>query len=255
MPSFPLIKELPPVLDSTGWSWDIFHAPPSDFWLGTDLDGNRWLTKLRGGFCAYREIVFARLAQEMGWFCQSSAFLKLDKSSAKTLGVSASEIHAANWFMEEHQHSACTPDCPRKLLNDRPPETIDDLSNFQIKHLIDWPKSELAALLFGANDGPDGLFTRQHEFVVIDSEQMFASGPSDISSWRWWNQRDGAPSRSGHALALEVCREVSALTSAEVEEALSIPRGVSVRQQRTIAPKLKASRKFAVEYIASHGKD
>lgn len=253
MPSFPLIKELPPFLDSTGWSWNIFHTPLGDFWLGTDLDGNRWLTKLRGSFRAYREIVFARLAQEMGWSCQSSAFLKLDRSSAKTLGVSASKIHAAHWFMEEHQHSAYSPDCPIKLLYDRSPETIDDLCNFQIKHLIDLPKSEFAALLFGANDGPDRLFTRQHEFVVIDSEQMFASGPCDISSWLWWNQRDGAPSRSGHALALEVCREVSALTSAEVEEALSIPRGVCVRQQWPIAPKLKASRKFAEEYVASHG--
>lgn len=207
------------------------------------------------GYDTYREIVFARLAQKMGWSCQSSVFLKLDKPSAETLGVSASEIHAAHWYMEEHQHSACSPDCPINLLNDKPPETIDDLCNFQIKHLIDWPKSELAALLFGANDGPDRLFTRQHEFVVIDSEQMFASGPSDPSSWGWWTERDGTPSRSGHALALEVYREVCALTLADIEEALTIPQSVRVPQRRPIACKLKASRKFAADFIASHGRN
>ncbi len=254
MPSFPPIKELPPVLDSTGWSWNIFHTPLSDFWLGTDLDGNRWLTKLRGSFRAYREIVFARLAQEMGWSCQSSAFLKLDRSSAKTLGVSASEIHAAHWFMEEHQHSACSINCQFRFLIGRSLETVDDFVGSEISHLLDWPRSDFAACLFGANEPSGRLITTSHEFVIIDSELMFSAGPSDLSGTNWWNCPDGKPSLSGRALALEVCHDLYALSMTDFEEALSIPKSVSVPKHRLIAERLHASRKYAADFIASQGR-
>jgi hypothetical protein len=49
--SFPLMRDLPPVVETTGWDWRSFEAPvaPSmNFWFGTDRQGNRWLTKLTG---------------------------------------------------------------------------------------------------------------------------------------------------------------------------------------------------------------
>lgn len=90
MPSFPLMRDLPTVIDTKGWNWIRFTAPvaPShNFWLGTDLQGNRWLTKLTGEFNAYREIVFGRLAQQMNWSCQSTVFMRVDSKSARLLGV------------------------------------------------------------------------------------------------------------------------------------------------------------------------
>ena len=69
MPSFPKIIDLPRILNTTDWEWTPYRTPsfPSyDFWLGIDPDGNRWLTKLKGDFYAYRELVFARWRRRWG---------------------------------------------------------------------------------------------------------------------------------------------------------------------------------------------
>jgi hypothetical protein len=257
MPSFPLMPALPQLVDSTGWSWERFTAPvaPSDnFWLGVDRGGNRWLTKLSGGFCAYREIVFARLAQAMGWSCQSSVFLRLDKGSAQTMGVSADEIHAAHWFMNEHPIASCTHDCAHTLLRNRQVRTVDDLAESGIAHLLDWPKSEFAAHLFGGNEPPGRLFTVSHEFVIIDSELMFGSGPCSFETANWWNEPDGQPSRSGRALALDVCRDFSSLSDCAIEMALRVPNEIAINMNWPVAPMLRESRKFADHIYASHNK-
>ena len=255
MASFPFIDDIPAVLDTTGWNWERLAAPHAcshDFWVGFDREGNRWLTKLRGAFYAYREIAFARLAQRMGWSCQSSSFLHLDRQSAKELGVSTSEAHAAHWFMNEHAQSACSPECQFSFLLNRSVETVDDLCGSEIEHLLDWPKSDFAACLFGANEPPGRLITIDHELVIIDSEQMFATGPCTLDGTAWWNRPDGSPSPTGRTLALEVCRNLCGLSAADVEDALTVPKGVSVHKKWPIAPKLKMSRKFAAEFCASY---
>ncbi len=253
--SFPQMKDLPSVLDSTGWTWKLYKTPsfpPKDFWLGFDKDGNRWGTKLRGSSYAYREIVCGRLAQRMRWSCQSSAFLRLTKSHAQALGVSVNEVHAAHWFMNEHPRERCSAHCPLESLFGRSVETVDDLFGLEIDHLLDWPKSDFAACLFGANEPPGYLFTTAHEFVIIDSEQIFATKPVPLSGAYWWNRPDGSPSHTGRAVALNVCREFSSLSAADLAEALSIPETVSVRQQWSISERLKASHAFAAEFVASN---
>lgn len=255
MASFPFIHDIPEILDTTGWRWEAFvspHTPSHGFWVGFDREGNRWLTKLRGNFYAYREIVFARLAQRMGWFCQSSAFLRLDKQSAKVLGVSTSEVHAAHWFMKEHAQTACSPECQLKFLFGRSVETVDNLSGSEIEHLLDWPKSEFAACLFGANEPSGRLFTTDHEFVIIDSEQMFSTNPCTLDNTAWWSRPDGRPSLTGRALAIEVCRDLCDLSSADIEDALTVPKGVSIHKKNQVELRLKASRKFAAEFCASY---
>lgn len=254
MPSFPLIDELPLVLDPTGWRWELFATPsfPSQsFWIGLDQDGNKWLTKLRGGFYAYREIVFARLAQKMGWSCQSSVFLRIDRNSAKKLGVNANEVHAAHWFLREHAHTQCSAQCQLSFLKDKSIETVDDLSGAEISHLLDWPKSDFAACLFGANEPSGHLFTIDHEFVIIDSEQMFSTDPCAFDCTGWWRRPDGCQSIPGKELALEVCRNFCDLSLADIEGAIAIPEGISVQQTWPIAARLKASRRFAMEFFAS----
>ncbi|MBI5753490.1 MAG: hypothetical protein HZA59_15305 [Hydrogenophilales bacterium] len=249
------MSELPPVVETTGWSWERFTAPvaPSrNFWLGVDREGNRWLTKLTGAFYSYREIIFARLAQAMNWSCQSSVFMRVDKHSAQVLGVPVGEIHAAHWFLMEHLPPPYSFGCALEFLVDRPIRTVEDLMGSEIAHLLDWPKSEFAAYVFGGNEPPGRLFTTAHEFVIIDSEQMFATGPCNFDTAHWWNEPDGRPSISGRALALEVCSDLAALSEYQVQEALREPYGVSVRKLWPIAPKLRESRRFAAEFRASH---
>ncbi|MGF6664988.1 hypothetical protein QF000_006656 [Paraburkholderia atlantica] len=252
MPSFPQMRDLPPVLDATGWRWERYASPscPSDgFWLGRDTNGNRWLTKLRGSFYAYREIVFDRLAQKMGWSCQSSAFLQLDALSANTLGIDGREIQDLHWFLDEHAPAACSGDCPLDLLCGRSIDSVDDLPVSKFQHLLDWPKSDFAACLFGANDSPGLLITSAHELVIIDSEQMFLTGPVRLDGAAWWNMRDGSPSPSGRKLAREVCQDLCGLSAADIKDALSIPKGISIDKNWPIAPKLKASRLFAADFL------
>jgi hypothetical protein len=209
------------------------------------------MTKLRGSFHAYREIVFARMAQKMEWSCQSSAFLCLDHDSAEALGVPANEIHAVHWFLDEHVNKSCSEECKFAPLIGKEFQTVDDLRATEILHILDLAKSDFAACLFGANEPSGHLITKGHEFVIIDSELMFATGPCPLDGTRWWTQRDDMPSPSGQALALEVCREFWSLSSADVEYALALPKGISVTKRWPIATKIKASRKFAADFCAS----
>lgn len=255
MPSFPLLSELPETVNTTGWNWERFTPPfeseHDNFWLGTDIEGNRWLTKLTGSFYAYREIVFARLAQAMNWSHQSSIFMRLDKLSAQKLGVSADKIHAAHWYLKEHQCESCSMNCALNEWLDNQKGTLVDSMESKIAHLHDLPKSEYAAYLFGGIEPPGRLFTTAHEFVIIDSEMMLASGP-DENTAHWWYELDGRPSHSKLALALEVCSNLASLSEHQIEEALRIPTGVKIRKDWSIAPKLKASREFAAQFCASH---
>ncbi|MEQ8261630.1 MAG: hypothetical protein RH947_15135 [Alcanivorax sp.] len=250
MLSFPLMSDLPHSISTFGWSWErlTLSGPSENFWLGTDREGNRWLTKLRGPFYAYREIVFARLAQAMNWSCQSSVFLNLDPVSASVLGVKPDITHAAHWFIPEHKRQPCSEGCALKFFFDKEIRTVDDLAGSQIEHLLDWPKSEFAAFLFGGNEPPGRLFTTAHEFVIIDSEQMFSTGPCDLETAFWWNAPNGEPSQSGRMLAAQVCADLLSLSERDIKAALFIPKGIEVRENWPIASIIKASREFAASF-------
>ena len=255
MASFPPMSELPACADTSGWVWQRVDKPchPSDgFWIGNDGRGNHWLTKLRGSFYAYREILFGRLAQAMNWSCQSSMFIRLDRGSAEILGRQAGEIHAAHWHMNEHPGRSCGTACALEPLIGREMRTIEDLQPHKIRHLRDWPKSVFAAYVFGGNE-PSGMFiTTQHEFVIIDSDQMFSSGPASFDSVSWLTQPDGLPSKSGKALCIEVCSEVSNLSPTLVSQALAVPSGVSIKFSWPVEPNLRKSIEFASAYARLH---
>lgn len=245
------MSELPAYVNTSKWSWQRVRRTghPSDgFWIGSDEQGNRWLTKLRGSFYAYREVVFARLAQAMKWSCQSSLFIVLDRTSAKILGGQAGDVHAAHWLMEEHTSFSCGDGCALKSLIGREVRTIEDLQLSEVQHLLDWPKSEIAAFIFGGNEPPDRLITTEHEFVIIDAEQMFSNDPCSFDAASWLVQPDGSPSHSGKALAIEICKEISQLPSDLIAQALTVPSGVQVEICWPIAPKLRQSIEFATAY-------
>lgn len=253
MGSFPLMHELPDVVETSGWSWMPFSTPtfPSyNFWMGIDRTGNCWLTKLSGDFYAYREIVFARLAQAMGWSCQSSVFIRLDSAGAEILGRTLHEIHAAHWFLDEHEALPCSASCTVAPLFGKEIGRIEDLQNTSIAHILDWPKSEYAACLFGGNEPPGRLFTKTHEFVIIDSEQMFSSMPCTFESVSWLTDNDSQkPCARGKELAIEVCQDLVSLGLETIHRSLFIPAGVTVSERWPITPILLASHKYAEYYI------
>jgi len=81
MSSYPLVNVFPLIVEASNWEWKRFEDPArsaENFFEATDEFGNRWLTKMRGSFYAYREFVFERLVQRAGWLCQSSCFTVLD---------------------------------------------------------------------------------------------------------------------------------------------------------------------------------
>ena len=252
MPSFPLMSELPSSLSTRGWSWERIctsSQSSKDFWLASDRQGNKWLLKLRGSFCAYREITFARIAQKLGWSCQSSIYVHLDSEAAQVLGRESEEVHAAHWFMDEHAHSPCDYACPFEELAGRPIETIEDIRGVNIQHIIDWPKSELAAYVFGGNEPPGRFITIDHEFVIIDSEQMFSTDPSQFGRAPWMWRNDGSYMQSGHELALTVCEEVASLSENFVRELIFVPDDVEIEFRWPIMPKLMRSIEFARGYV------
>lgn len=256
MSSFPRIIDLPPVIETFGWHWTPFTSPyaPSDgFWLGTDREGNRWLTKLRGDFRAYREIIFGRLAQRMNWSCQSSVFMRVDAKSASLLKTKPGAIHAAHWFLDEHVYPPCTTEgCSLVPLVDKKINRVEDLEGFSITHLLDWPKSELAACLFGGHELPGHLFTSSHEFVIIDSELMFASRPSPFFNCTMWWGNELASHPSGLKVALEVCDDLLALGHVGLHQALILPSGIAIEECWPIAPILFDSFAYAEAFRAQH---
>ena len=252
MSTIPRLTDLPPFMSTLGWAWERIDRPghPSDgFWIGTDLSGNRWITKLRGGFYAYREILFAAIAQKMGWSCQSTIYIKIDPVSAITLNCKVELTHAAHWYMEEHASSPCKHDCALRRLNNNEIINIEEFGKLEILNIIDLPKSDLAVYIFGANEPCGRFFTRDHQFIIIDSEQMFSSGPCQFQASPWLKTSDGSKCTGGLSLAMEVCENILSLNDEFLNRALSVPEGINIKMNWQIAPKLKASIAFARAFV------
>ncbi|MEM5507187.1 hypothetical protein WNY81_20325 [Shewanella frigidimarina] len=233
--ALPLIVELPKIISTVGWKWETFSPHDQDlkeFWIGTDLNGNRWLTKLRGSFYAYREIVFAHIAQSMGISCQSSTYMVLDSESATLLDGQAGDVHSAHWFIEEHSIEPCSDSCPYHQLMVTPICTIEDLYLINIPNILDWPKSEFLAYILGANEISDRLFTKNHELVIIDSEQMFSTNHHDFNTLKWWFNHDKTPSSTGKNMVKEICAKFASLDITDIKKALTVPAGITIPKHK-----------------------
>ena len=249
MTDFPKIRELPSVLKTDGWEWEQFSTPsnPSyDFWVGTDAHGIKWLTKLKGGFSGYREIVFARLAQEMDWSCQTSVFALFDKDSQEQLSIeNGNNIHAVQYFMNEHSHERCTENCPHQILRE-PISTIKSLKGIPIKNILDWPKSDIAACIFGAGEQSGVFFTDSHNFVIIDSEQMFSCGPGNLNQTAW---DKGCIDPELQKLKVETCKEIQNLSNKTIQKSLNVPEKVNFEMPWSISDRIKSSRVMVNNYL------
>jgi hypothetical protein len=127
---------------------------------------------------------------------------------------------------------------------------LDDLYPNNIANFLDWPKSELSSYVFGGNEPPGRLFTTSHRLVIIDSEQMFSTGPTSFESDPWLKKKDGERSESGCSVASEMCREIASLSQTTIATALQLPAHIKVNSRWPIAPKIRAAVKFAEAYGA-----
>jgi hypothetical protein len=235
----PLVKQLPAVLDTTGWGWQRFEPPDlahKDFWIARDTQGNKWLAKLRGSFRGYRELIFERLVQRIGWPCQSSAFTTLAPDAAPLLhNPDLERTQLLTWFLPEHVPGSCGSNCPNgalklKLDASPPADPLEVLKEFGLESYIAWPLSQILAPVFGGNEPAGCLVTDAHQAILIDGELMFSSTPSDVRETSWWQRPDGAPSPAGQRLTLEACKAVGSLEDKDLDASLEIPEGIEVRQ-------------------------
>jgi hypothetical protein len=254
----PLVKELPSVLDTTGWDWQPFEPPGgarNDFWIASDRQGNKWLVKLRGSFRGYRELVFERLVQRIGWPCQSSVFAVLEADAPPLVGSRDLErTQLLTWFLPEHALSLCGPNCPlsplKVKLNAPDVDPLEVLKDSDLPCHIAWPLSQILAPIFGGNEPAGWLVTIDHQAILIDGELMFSSEPSDVRETSWWQRPDGSPSRAGRRLTREVCKAVGSLTDADLTASFEIPEGIVVQHLWDLRPLVFKARDYARIYSA-----
>lgn len=257
MTTFPQIDDLPSILQTQEWQWEQLSCAPDPrhgFWLATDESGHRWLAKMRGSFYGYRELVFARIAQKLGWSCQSSAFAIFDKDALPLQQNPDTErTQLLSWFLPEHSAEPCEAGCPLESLDDRlnkpDADPIEVLKNSCLDHIMDWPRSEIAAVIFGAEEEPGHLFTTDHELVVIDSEMMFSYPPSDPHGAGWWRRNDGSPSTAGMRLTREVCSAIGSLSDQVLSDCLAIPSGIEIRLRWDICTIVSQARASCRDFL------
>lgn len=250
--SFPLISQLPKLLDASDWSW---QKPPQregrfgmspEWWIGRDREGRKWLVKMRNGFYAYREHVFASLAQRLGISCQSSAYLLIESEEAEPrLHTRCSEPwQLALCLMDEHATQPCSAACVMSDIFGKATDfaAIRHAQVSGIAHFEDLVRGDALGYLCGQFEPHGHFFTRDHEYVVIDNECMFAGTPG--LNGCHWHECDAA-----RQLIIEVCRGLVHTTDQELHELAAIPEGYTISNGRDLCDDLRGAKAAAVEYL------
>jgi hypothetical protein len=250
---YPLVKDLPPVVETRKWEWRPYctvEAVRGEFFAGTDELGVLWLTKMRGSFRGYREIVFERLVQRAGWLCQSSTFAILESNSLPRRTVRNSErIQIVTRLLSEHGPSNCKPGCPiaplRGRLDHRSDDPLDLLAASSLADPWNIARAQILAPLLGGTEPAGWLTTVDHQVFLIDGELMFAENPSDVRQTGWWMRSDGSPSLAGQRLTCDICATIGSLGNDDLEHFLDKPAGLKIRVQWPIRPLLYRARDYA----------
>ena len=243
------VAELPPILHTETWAWEKFAPPDSPdwprFWVGTDDAGNKWLSKMRGSFYGYRELIFERLVQHAGWLSQSSAFTVLPKNSPpiQTSNHAVERTQLLTLFLREHSHEYCGPTCLRRhckgITNSTDPEIIEKLP---LRDALNVARCNILAPLFGGNEPADFLLTDEHDVYLIDGEQMFATRPCDVRETTWW-ESDG-----GKRITRDICKTIGAFSDADLQHFLKVPAGIRIKRLWNIRDKVFGARDYAKEF-------
>lgn len=255
--SVPAIPHLPTHVIATDWNWvsaipDYRRPFPlhKDWWIGIDGNGHRWLVKMSGSNHAYREHVFAALAQRIGISCQSSQYLTIPRNAPPVRDMPLPERHQlALWFFDEHLQESCTlsDNCPLLALRNLRIEndaTLETYLSCGVSDAIDWVRGEILGYLCGQFEPAGRLFTVRHEFVQIDNELMFATDPVNLMECLWLRFH------AGRQCARDVCSRLSEISDDDLLSFAEIPKGYVVRRKNSIAKRLLAARNAARNFLA-----
>ena len=246
---------LPVHVVATNWNWSRPKPNPNlafglkaNWWIGTDIADRRWVVKMTGSNYAHREHVFAALAQRLGISCQSSLYLTIPRDSMPMLGALRAEPHQlALWFFDEHQDPCSSKKCPLTILQGL---SIDSEATLQtylscgVSQAADWIRGEVLGYLCGQSEPPGHLFTIEHEFVQIDNESMFSSGPVNLEGCQWLQFR------IGRQCAENICFSLSKISDEELLSLAEIPKDYVVPRKNNVRRRLLAARRAADNYLA-----
>lgn len=237
---FPLIRNLPGVVSTEGWSWTRFPGR-RHFWIGVDENSNPWLVKQKGTWNAVREHIYADFAQTLGICTQSSIYLILDNGSMPL----QSEWHPDQtphnvglWKFEEHGDEPCSKKCPfRSLRNSR---SLHSWLASGIKNPWDKIEARFLGYLCAMFEPTQTLINTSHRWVQIDNELTF----SDLTKGRsaYLNvmseiQQDPYSSIDGAQRVLKnLCLRVSNVSDDEIDRIVRIPTEFRCR---TLAVKVR----------------
>ncbi len=124
---------------------------------------------------------------------------------------------------------------------------LDALSRSGLTDAMNHARKEILAPLLGGNEPADVLTTRDHQVFLIDGEQMFSTGPSDISEICWYETPQGL------CLIREVCGAVGALNDIALKEILRKPEipGFDTDWISKVAERLFAARDHARRIVGA----
>lgn len=252
MSGFPLICELPAVIDASNWEWAPARSLlsssriDSDYWIGRDETGRRWLVKMTGGSYGHRERTFSSLAQILGISCQSSVFLLLPEEALPLVNQRLPErTQLGVLLLDEHRAPKCSGECPIGF----------DASSFEeivlaekngIKYLSDSIRGDVLGFLCGQHEPHDHLITSDHEYVVIDNECMF-SGRECLNECHW------ALEESTRPLVLEICEQLRSLGEDQLLKCAEMPKSVIFETRYDLRMKLLSARDGAIRYLNIFG--
>jgi hypothetical protein len=167
----------------------------------------------------------------------------------RTTNNDADQIQLVHWFYEEADTSSAVVravlDPIDEALNSRTTHPLDVIKSAPIASFIDWPRSDVAAALFGAGEVCGRLLTAAMSNVIIDSEQMFASMPDSTLSTCWLQADATTGERKGLDLTLEVCESVAKLSASEFSAFVKAPPHVTIQLQQPIMPVLIEAKRVA----------
>jgi hypothetical protein len=252
--SFPAIVNIPVHVIATNWNWcrpklnpNLAFGLKAGWWICSDNVGRRWVVKMRGSNHAYREHVFAALAQRLGVSCQSSMYLTIPRNAAPMLDEPKAEPHQlALWLFDEHQDPCSSARCPLTILQNLRIEneaTLQAYLSCGISQAVDWIRGEVLGYLCGQFEPPGHLFTAGHKFVQIDNELMFSSGPINFEGCRWFQYRIWGQ------CAEDICANLSKISDEELLNLAKIPIGYVVPRKNNVRRRLLAAKRAANDYL------
>ena len=115
---------------------------------------------------------------------------------------------------------------------------VEVMAGVRVKNMLDWARGEILGYLCGQFEPSGRVFTRDHEFVLIDNELMWSETPGSPWDCRWLHF-NGKVSEAGVSLASEVCQHFCNLPDQEIDrigrpptDFLDEPHNVNYRDLR-----------------------